>query len=144
MKKDPWYKNGLDFKCQGCGKCCFGFPGYVWIGQKEVNKIAAFLTIPKSKFLEKYTRNVKGLISLKELKAPSYECIFLKDHKCSIYEVRPFQCKSYPFWPQNLESEKTWEKDVVSFCPGANAHPIKHYSFEEIEKILEEFKETLF
>ena len=35
-----------------------------------------------------------------------------------VYPVRPAQCRTWPFWNSNLESEETW-KEVVSVCPGS-------------------------
>ena len=29
---DAWYaEEGLAFECTGCGDCCTGAPGYVWV-----------------------------------------------------------------------------------------------------------------
>ncbi|MCH7752933.1 MAG: YkgJ family cysteine cluster protein, partial [Planctomycetes bacterium] len=39
----PWYQDGLRFKCTGCGNCCTGSPGYVWVNQAEINALAAHL-----------------------------------------------------------------------------------------------------
>lgn len=138
---DPWYKDGVSFKCQGCGGCCYGFPGYVWVTSKDIEKMAAFLKISKEAFIKKYCRTVQGRLSLTELKAPTYACIFLKDKKCAIYEARPFQCKAFPFWTHNFKELKNWE-EVQKSCPGAAAKK-PHYSFEEIEKLLEAFKKEL-
>ncbi|KPK33027.1 MAG: hypothetical protein AMS24_02465 [Chlamydiae bacterium SM23_39] len=131
--KDYWYKDGLYFKCTSCGKCCTGAPGFVWLSQKEILKISNFLKISKNSFLKKYTIKVKNLISLKE-KKPSYDCIFLENKKCKIYKIRPLQCKTYPFWPQNLTSKKAWKENILKNCPGA-LEKSKLYSKEEIKKI---------
>lgn len=133
-----WYKNGLNFKCQGCGGCCKGFPGYVWINEEDVKKMAKFLKISKEVFLEKYTRQIEEYISLKELSAPSYDCIFLKDNKCQVYPVRPIQCSSYPFWPKNLESQKSWQENVKKNCMGSLQKETR--SFEEIQEQLEKYQ----
>ena len=39
-------------------------------------------------------------------------CVFLNDQKCRIYEARPVQCSTYPFWPNLLESEAAWDEEV--------------------------------
>lgn len=131
--KDCWYKNGLHFNCTSCGQCCTGVPGFVWLSKKEIIDISKFLKISKKSFLKKYTKKVKNLISLKE-KIPSYDCIFFENKKCKIYKIRPLQCKTYPFWPQNLTSKKAWEEHVTKNCPGVHSS-LKLYSQEEIEKI---------
>lgn len=43
----------------------------------------------------------------------SHGCIFLQsDNTCQIYEARPIQCSTYPFWPSILESREAWNKEV--------------------------------
>ena len=131
--KDPWYKDGLNFTCTQCGKCCSGFPGYVWLDDEEIDNISNLLKISKEEFLKKYTRSINGRISLKE-NLPNYDCIFFKEKKCTIYEKRPKQCKSYPFWKENLRSKKSWD-DVKKDCEGIN-DPSNKFTLEEIEKKL--------
>src|SRR3990167_1867750 len=110
------WKKTLKLKCKkNCSDCCKGFEGYVWLDKKNIEEIANFLKITTKEFLKKYTRSVFGRISLIEIKN-NFECIFLKDSKCSIYSVRPKQCSTYPFWKQNISSKKAWE-DVKNDCP---------------------------
>ena len=41
-------------------------------------------------------------------------CIFLNPiGQCSIYDVRPIQCRTYPFWPSILKNKQTWEEEAV-------------------------------
>ena len=37
---EPWYTDGLKFTCSGCGDCCTGAPGYVWVNKQEVSALA--------------------------------------------------------------------------------------------------------
>ena len=73
----------------------------------------------KEEFLSLYTRDVDYglyyLVSLKE--KDNYDCIFLGENGCSIYEGRPLQCRTYPFWPSIVESRGNWEREKNS-CPG--------------------------
>ncbi|WP_211435994.1 YkgJ family cysteine cluster protein [Candidatus Kuenenia stuttgartiensis] len=46
----PWYKKGLQFECQQCGKCCRGEPGVVWVNDKEIKDISRFLGITQEMF----------------------------------------------------------------------------------------------
>lgn len=133
---DKWYKEGLKFKCQGCSHCCSIGPGYVWLSEEEINKIASFLKLPRDIFLKKYCLTAMGKISLKEL-LPSYDCIFLKDKKCSIYEVRPLQCRTFPFWKDVIASKKAWDK-MGKTCPGIDAVDGRLYSQKEIDLLSEE------
>ena len=69
------------------------------------------------------------------MKPENPDCVFLKDNKCSVYEGRPTQCRTWPFWPEVMKP-KAWRRDVVEFCPGANKGRL--YSAKEIEKTLSE------
>jgi Fe-S-cluster containining protein len=64
------------------------------------------------------------------------DCIFLRKiagrKLCAIYPVRPNQCRTWPFWSENLTNSDAWN-EAARRCPGINRG--KRYSFEEIEKI---------
>lgn len=113
---EVWYKDGLKFKCTGCGKCCTGSPGVVWVTEQEIEKMAAFLKLNFKDFTKRYIRTVNGRLALVELRK-NYDCIFLKDNKCSLYEVRPKQCRTFPWWAHNLTSEKDWQEAAL-YCEG--------------------------
>lgn len=128
---EPWYKEGLHFKCTGCGKCCTGSPGYVWINEDEIANISEYLNITREEFLKKYVRRCHGRLALVEMKK-NYDCVFLKDNRCQIYPVRPTQCKTFPYWPQNLHSQEAWE-ETAKECEGISSCNPK-VSIETIEE----------
>ncbi|MBJ7449113.1 MAG: YkgJ family cysteine cluster protein [Parachlamydiales bacterium] len=131
-EKKAWYKDGLPFKCTGCGKCCTGSPGYVFLKEHEIDVIAEYLGLSLEEFGRKYLRQIGHLYSLKEI-GKENDCIFLKDNKCQIYPVRPTQCKTFPFWPRVLKDKKSW-LETANECEGIDPNaPI--VPFEEIEKI---------
>ncbi len=88
--------------CEECkGKCCRGKSGYIFVNSSEIEKIAEFLKLDIEVFKKDYLNKVKYKYSIKELKiAGEYECLFFdnKTNKCQIYEVRPLQCRTFPFW----------------------------------------------
>lgn len=130
-KRLPWYKDGLHFSCTGCGECCSGAPGYVWISPKEIETISKRLSLSQEEFLQKYTRKVFGRISLIE-DPTNYDCVFLQDKKCTIYTDRPSQCRSFPWWKQNLASPQAW-KEAACYCEGIQPNaPL--VSLDTIEK----------
>ncbi len=129
---DPWYKDGLRFKCTGCGKCCTGSPGYVWVNEEEIHEMAEFLKISPEQFVQKYTRKVANRLALLE-HARTYDCVFLKEGKiCTLYTARPTQCRTYPWWPENLESKKAWEEESKR-CEGINHEEAPLISLGEIK-----------
>lgn len=129
-----WYEKGLKFKCTGCGKCCTGGPGVVWVTDEEIAAIAKHLKCPIEVFKTNFTRIVDGRRSLNE-KINSYDCQFLKDKKCQIYPVRPKQCRTYPWWPENIQNRQTWNA-LKTECEGVEHPDAEIVPFAEIEKNL--------
>jgi Fe-S-cluster containining protein len=145
----PWYAEGLKFTCTQCGNCCTGGPGYVWISDEEIDRLAGHLKMPREQVLEKYCRTIGGQISLKERRTPQglYDCVFLNEIKvgggqgkppqvkrvCGIYEVRPLQCRTWPFWDGNLASKENWD-EAAQRCHGMNRGP-RQFSRERIESL---------
>jgi Fe-S-cluster containining protein len=115
---EPWYADGLHFECTRCGKCCSGFPGFVWVNEEELRAIAEFRGESREEVIGLYTRMVNGRRSLRD--SLKDDCVFY-DHTvgCTIYEVRPRQCRTWPFWESNLLSPEHWEK-AQTLCPGAS------------------------
>lgn len=111
-----WYKEGLRFACTECGKCCTGAPGYTWVSEEEIKTMASHLGLDIQAFASKYLRKVGPRWSLRE-DSHSYDCIFLKDRRCSVYEVRPKQCRTFPWWASNLASKEAWE-EAATPCEG--------------------------
>ncbi len=126
---DQWYADGLRFTCTQCGNCCTGPAGYVWITDDDVAQMAKHFKLDQPTFVDRYARKVRGRWSLVEHKTEhGYDCIFL-DRKsepgkalCSIYDARPAQCRTWPFWPENLTTPQAWE-DVKrqTPCPGMDS-----------------------
>lgn len=73
---EPWYQEGLRFRCTRCGKCCTGEPGYVWVDEEEIAAIAEYRgeTIPHVTAL--YTRKGPGERSLRE--KINGDCVFYR------------------------------------------------------------------
>lgn len=117
--KLAWYKEGLRFGCTQCGKCCTGAPGLVWVDDNEIQEMAEFLQITVQDFKRLYLRQRDNRYLLVELKSRNHSCVFFKDQKCAVYQARPKQCRTYPFWKENLASEASW-KLAAEACEGIN------------------------
>jgi hypothetical protein len=112
----PWYAGGLRFTCRRCGACCTGAPGYVWLEPEEAAAIAVRLGVPLAAFLERHARRVDGRLSLREM--ADGRCIFFEPGSgCAIYEQRPLQCRTWPFWPRNVAGPGDWAR-VAAGCSG--------------------------
>ncbi len=127
-----WYAEGLKFRCTQCGDCCSGAPGFVWVNKEEIVALARQVGMADDieGFEQKYVRKVGMRKSLIEY--PDGDCIFLdsETRRCLVYDSRPIQCRTWPFWNSNLKSPETW-KEAASACPGCNRGKV--YSFQEIE-----------
>jgi Fe-S-cluster containining protein len=133
----PWYRDGLAFACTQCGNCCSGTPGYVWVDDGEVAAIAEHLGRPAGEIRLLHCRPAKGLVSLREY--PNGDCVFLdpQTRGCTIYPVRPRQCRTWPFWRSNIETPAGWQR-TCEVCPGAGHGPF--ISVDQIEVLASEIE----
>ena len=128
-----WYKDGLRFKCTGCGGCCTGSPGFVWLTEEDIPRLAKKLGLSKEAFIKRHTRQIGKRLSL--LEHPNYDCEFLNGKQCTVYDARPSQCRNFPWWPMNLQSEKQW-KEAAKYCEGIDHEDASLTTCDEIEKLL--------
>lgn len=129
MADEPWFKNGLRFECTQCGDCCTGAPGYVWVNRDEIATLAAELALPVAEFEKRYVRKVGIRKSLIEY--ANGDCVFFDSHarKCTVYNARPRQCRTWPFWHSNTRSAEAWQQ-TCEVCPGSGKG--KLHSAEQI------------
>jgi uncharacterized protein len=119
---EPWYRRGLKFACTGCGGCCTGAPGYVWVEDAEIEALAIAVGVDLKEFQQRFVRTVRSRKSLVEY--DNGDCVFFdgKTRKCRVYDARPQQCRTWPFWQSNLVSPAAWEA-TCDRCPGCNRGP---------------------
>ena len=114
---NSWYQSGLRFTCTQCGDCCTGEPGFVWVDDAELAAIAAFLGEPIEEVRGLTTRTTERGRTLRE--KANGDCVFYEKGKgCTIYAVRPAQCRTWPFWESNVASPETW-RETCEVCPGS-------------------------
>jgi uncharacterized protein len=152
---EPWYADGLSFTCTQCGNCCTGGPGVVWISREEIVRLADLLGITPEQTVERYCHKIDGRFSLTESRNArgEYDCVFLHEETtkknargadghdqeivhtrrtCTAYAARPLQCRTWPFWNENLASQAIWNRSSKR-CPGMNQG--KKYSLDRITKL---------
>ena len=130
-----WYAGGLKFECTQCGNCCSGLPGYVWVTVADMERMAGYLRVGFEEFTRTYVRKIGERYSLME--KFNYDCVFLtRDGKgksgCSVYPVRPMQCRTWPFWTDNLKTPEKWKGAGVR-CPGMRDEGAPVYELGHIE-----------
>jgi len=131
VSEQPWYKHGLQFECTGCGDCCTGAPGYVWVNKEEISNLAAAASVEDiDEFERLYVRKIGIRKSLKEF--PNGDCVFFdgETRKCTVYVARPRQCRTWPFWDSNLQTLEDWERTCQD-CPGSGTG--KLYTIQQID-----------
>ena len=70
-------------------------------------------------FSKQYVRHVQGRLSLKErvINGEHFCCFFDSiDCQCTIYQGRPKQCRTFPFWNQF----KKELQELFVECPGVS------------------------
>lgn len=133
-KPAKFWAEGIRFQCQGSGKCCLsrGTYGYVYLTLKDRQRLAKVHHITTTKFTRTYCDKTGGYFHLKH---PEKDCSFLEGKRCGVYEARPAQCRTWPFWPENMNA-RAWKRDVVAFCPGVGKGRL--YTAKEISGLLKE------
>jgi len=135
-KKETFFDNGLQFECTGCGGCCIthGDYAYVYLTDRDINAARRHLKMSRIDFLNAYCRtDENGFIHLSMVEN---RCNFLEaGNRCAVYPARPVQCRTWPFWTENLK-KKIWQKEVAPGCPGVGRGRL--FSKEEILAIAKE------
>jgi Fe-S-cluster containining protein len=129
-----WYHKGVRFECTGSGKCCtvHGAYAFVFMTRAEDGAIADHLVLTRRRFRQLHTTRTSS--GDRSLRFPDGRCTFLNGNRCSIYEVRPGQCRTWPFWSENMDAG-VWNEDIASFCPGVGRGRL--YAREEIEAVMD-------
>lgn len=105
-------------KCESCeGRCCTGESGYIFVTQEEILALSTLLNLETSVFVNEYLFKKGYKYSLKEVSyGSSFDCIFYDraNNGCSVYEARPTQCRTFPFW----DYFKQRVDELKEECPG--------------------------
>jgi len=130
----PWWSEGLLFSCLGCGRCCRGEPGAIWVSGTNIVEAAEATGLEPADFERIFVTRRWKRPSLRE--KPNGDCVMYEREgdRCGIYNVRPEQCSLFPFWPSVLRSRAEWQKASRS-CPGIGQGGF--YSPEEIKALLD-------
>jgi len=108
-------KYEIEFNCRACGSCC-AVEGFVHVKKSEMPAIAEFLKMDLYEFKKKYVKWV--FMVGRVFTAPDGgSCAFFKNNKCTIYPVRPEQCRTFPYW-DSVVNDESEIKYVMTYCPG--------------------------
>lgn len=120
MPKKWWEREPLRFACQeGCFKCCLK-PGVIYFDKSDLKRVSTHLGCTPEAFIAEYlVKEGRGWELEVEDDKP---CPFLTFQGCAIHAVKPKQCRTYPFWKENLQTRNHW-KLAAAFCPGIHEGP---------------------
>jgi len=130
--KTPFHAQGLRFQCTGCGECCRsrnGKPSWVYVTLDERRRLARHFKLRTSAFTRRYCARTNGFWHLRD---PASDCMFLDGARCTVYAARPGQCRTYPFWNENMGAH-AWAKTARE-CEGVGRGRV--WTREEIEQRL--------
>jgi len=106
----------------------------VFLEREDLERLARFWNLTPHAFARKYCVDEHGELALAMHERGS--CPFLEHRRCTVYEARPLQCRTYPFLPHDgftpIESPYTWRYEK-KFCPGIGKGRL--YRKEEISNI---------
>ena len=116
QRKKQYFQNGIRFQCRQCRQCCRsrGAYSYIYFSLKDRQRLARHLQLSTLKVTKRYMQNTDGLFHLKQ---PDNHCPFLTSSGCTIYKARPTQCRTWPFWAENMK-EKVWKDEIKPLCKG--------------------------
>lgn len=134
-----WWHQGVRFECQGSGRCCVsrGQYGYVYLTIEDRRALARHLGLKTAAFTRRFCEREGGIWKLRDF---NESCRFLEEgRKCGVYEARPTQCRTWPFWPETM-SARAWAREVAAFCPGVGKG--RTWAKREIEETLSRQKRS--
>lgn len=118
MKKDGFAYTFHESACSSCGgRCCTGESGNIFISMGEQEALANHLNLSVELFRQQWCRKVGVRYSLQErVVNGSHDCIMFDRTRlcCSVYEFRPKQCRTFPFWDYFIKYPAELQKE----CPG--------------------------
>lgn len=98
----------IEFKCKRCGECCRQ-AGFVYLTPEEAVAISEKLRRDIYSFMQEYVE-IQDRRKLVLKKNTDESCVFLDGKGCSVYSVRPQQCRDFPLLWRTERSE--------SYCEG--------------------------
>lgn len=104
--------------------------------REEQERLASFLSMTLETFLKTYT----VLIGRRRSLIGAGQCVFLDGvtNRCTVYDARPSQCRSFPFWERNLDSVEAWV-ETARQCEG-----IGRGNLIPVEALLERMQRVTF
>jgi Fe-S-cluster containining protein len=102
----------------------------VWVDPEEIANLADHLALSAEQFTRRFVRRTwEGRLAL--IDKANRDCVFWEDG-CTVYPARPRQCRTFPFWSENLDLPESWGR-AARRCPGIDRGP--RYDAVEIDRL---------
>lgn len=137
-------KKSFHFSCTACGNCCQG-EGRVYFRDEDLEKIYDYLGLETGKRKTLYKKIIQKRRNGYNVHEGAGPCHFLDSNKrCSIYPVRPLQCRSFPFWPSVFASRAALAascKECTGMRNGMQKHQGEAFTLGELVEKIEHSRE---
>ena len=131
------FPEDVRFVCEKCGRCCGDTEDtvrHVLLLKTEAEKISEQTSLDIHEFAQEVYGFEPYIYEMKKTE-PDGKCFFLKDNRCTIYEIRPIICRFYPFELKNL-GNKSYLFSYTPKCPGIGKGPrIEKEFFDQLFKV---------
>ena len=65
--------------------------------ESDTARLSAHLALSEQDFIDRHTRLAPNRLQLALLDQADGSCAFLEGNRCSVYEARPEQCRTFPY-----------------------------------------------
>jgi len=105
----------------------------VYFSGPDLGRAAAHLGLSEAAFRRRYHVVIdEGVPAIDP--GDQSPCVFYDEEAgCTIYEGRPTQCRTWPFWSEIVHRRRSWDKATTD-CEGMNQG--RRHRVEEIEQAL--------
>lgn len=112
--------------CTQCGYCCQVLSPI--LTQGDIKRISSFLKLSPQEFTVKYLEQKQDdTYRIKQMPCP-----LLEDKKCTIYPLRPKECRDYP----HLKKKEPITSRMYNFLTNVSMCPIAFNAWEEYKRII--------
>lgn len=115
----------------------------MYLSERDLSRLAERFGADHAGFVESWCRwvpYVAGSERLSLREKANLDCVFWKDGGCSVYDYRPLQCRSFPFWDSIMCSPQAWKR-MSGECPGMDSGTL--HTREEIDGYLRQLEDEL-
>lgn len=134
--QNPPLTGELRFECTRCGDCCRQEAGDLFLTATDLRRMAEHFDLSDEAFFLEYCEVVELDLAVRVSLVADEDgaCVFLGEKGCEIYEHRPLQCQTFPFWASNLTDADAW-RQASHGCPGI--HQGRIWTTEEVSQLVE-------